>query len=116
MLQALSARPADRPTQVLLVGMKPTVQNQIHEASHRESDPILLSLTSDKATGLHGRTNVESSHREYNLREDASKFRYEQEVCNKRKMMPTKPDTSSDEKGMAGDDKRRKAKTRRKNE
>lgn len=103
------ARPAESGAQVLTTGTKPTLQTRwLSHLTRRARSYLPPSLNIAKS--FHGGLNVESRHGEYDQIEDADKNRCGEELWGKLEKTLTKADTSSDENGSAGDDKRRKKK------
>lgn len=111
-LKCPKARMAERPTSVLPIRIEPTVQCQVEEKSHKESRLVFLPPTLDSAKSSYGGANVENRHDEYDRIEAAGQHREGQKICDKRGIIPKNPNTSSDEDGNAGDDERRKKKTK----
>lgn len=69
----LRSRPADCPTQVLLVGMELTLKGQKDEASQKRGTPMYLRPTARNKRSSHGGAYVENRHGELVQRQDAEK-------------------------------------------
>lgn len=103
---------ADRSIQTLPASIEPTLRGQVDKRSHKQDTPIYQPPTLSDARSPHGGANEEDLQSKYDQRENAYENRYGREIRAKRRMIPVKPDTGSDENGNAGIDKRRKKKVR----
>lgn len=94
--------------------MEPTLQERVDEASHKEGTPLYLPPPLNSARSSHGRASIENHHGKYDRKEDVRKDRDGHEVRDKRKKIPMKLYTSSDDDGNASDDKPRRTKSEKK--
>lgn len=113
-LRDLRECPADRPTHLLPTVTKPTRQGQVDQVCHKEGKLIYLPPTLDYARTLHGGANAERTHGRNERRDEGGRSCGSQDICHKRKMIPSKPDTSFVEDGNAGSDTRRNKEVKKK--
>lgn len=99
---------ADCPSQVLPAGTDPKLQGMTAAATHEEDKPIYLPCVPGDARSPHSKGNALHRRDEYSQKPDAWKSLDGENSCDKRQLIPTKPDTSSDGNGDASDDRRHK--------
>lgn len=94
--------------------MEPALQGQVNEASQKESKPSYLPPALGTARSPPVGADVEKCYGNYNQRDVAGKIQDGQNPVTSARSIAMRPDTSSDENGIAEDEKRRKKKTKKK--